>query len=356
MSTKTRTPRTSAPAPETDLRAYLRDYYGRVLKSNRDFEKSACCTDETAKRHADVLSLLPEAVVSKHYGCGCPVPDDDLEGLSVLDLGSGAGVDCFILSKLVGPRGSVRGVDMTDEQLSVARGAVPAVTKAFGFKKPNVSFLKGFIETCDDVPDASVDLVVSDCVINLSPRKDAVFSTMHRVLRNGGEFFISDIAADRRVPDSIRGDKRLVAECLGGALYEHDWFDAMKDAGFPDPRVVRRTVVATDVEGEPITFSSLTVRAFKLLNPPLDRRCEDYGQSATYLGTVPGHAARFALDDHHVLEKGRPFPVCRNSARMLADTRLARHFAVTEPIRHFGLFPCGPAPAAASRAAGPACC
>lgn len=353
MPAKTRAAGAPAAGPKSDLRAYLAEYYGRVLRSNRDFEKKACCTEETARRHPEILASLPDEVVAKHYGCGCPVPDDDLRGLSVLDLGSGAGVDCFILSKLVGPAGAVRGVDMTDEQLAVARGAVPAVTKAFGFKKPNVSFLKGFIETCDDVADSSVDLVVSDCVINLSPRKDEVFRTIFRVLRPGGELFVSDIAADRRVPDSIRNDPKLVAECLGGALYEHDLFDAMKDAGFPDPRVVRRSVVATDVEGEPIVFSSLTVRAFKL-DPPLDRRCEDYGQTAAYAGTIPGHAARFALDDHHVFEKGRPLAVCRNSARMLSDTRLSRHFEVTKPIRHFGLFPCGPA--AAPAAGGPGCC
>jgi ubiquinone/menaquinone biosynthesis C-methylase UbiE len=349
--------KTTAPS-EASLRDFLSDYYGRVLKSNRDFEKSACCTGETSKRHGDILGLLPEEVLARHYGCGCPIPDDDLTGLSVLDLGSGSGVDCFVLAKLVGPRGFVRGIDMTDEQLAVARRAIPAVMRSFGHKQPNVAFDKGFIETCEEVPDGSIDLVVSDCVINLSPRKDQVLETISRVLRNGGELFLADIAADRRVPDSLRNDPRLIAECLGGAMYEHDWFDAMKDAGFLDPRVVRRSVVATEVEGEPITFSSLTVRAFKL-DPPLDRRCEDYGQTAAYLGTIPGQPARWALDDHHVLEKGRPLAVCRNTARMLSDTRLAEHFQVTAPLRHFGLFPCGPAPAASQAAASsraPGCC
>ncbi len=346
----------SAPrSRENDLRTWLREYYGRVLRSNRDFEKSACCTGETERRHAPILALLPAEVTERHYGCGCPIPDDDLSGLRVLDLGSGAGVDCFILSKLVGPRGFVLGVDMTDEQLAVARRHAPAVAKAFRHAKPNVSFEKGFIETCDGVPDGSIDLVVSDCVINLSPAKDRVFRTIHRVLKNGGEFFVSDIAADRRVPDSIRNDPKLVAECLGLALYEHDWFDAMKDAGFPDPRVVRRSVVARDVAGEPIVFSSLTVRAFKL-DPPLERRCEDYGQTAAYRGTIAGLPARFSLDDHHEFEAGRPLAVCRNTARMLSETRLARHFDVTDAIRHFGLFPCGPA--APSREGGGAapCC
>jgi len=147
-----------------------------------------------------------------------------------------------------------------------------------------------------------------------------------------------------------------VAECLGGALYEHDWLDLLRDAGFGDPRIVSRTVMRTDVQGEPIVFSSVVVRAHKLAD--LDRRCEDYGQLATYRGSVQDAPARFRLDDHHLFEAHRPTPVCRNTARMLSETRLGRHFDVTPPIRHFGLFGCGaPAESAGSSgaSAGPCC-
>jgi len=177
------------------------------------------------------------------------------------------------------------------------------------------------------------------------------------VLKEGGELYFSDIYADRRVPDAIRNDPEMIAECLGGAEYEHDAFDLLKDTGFADPRVVTRTLMQRDVRGEPIVFSSLTIRAFKLTDPPLDRRCEDYGQVATYLGTLDEAPARFVFDDHHVFEAHRPTPVCRNTGRMLAQTRLGRYFRVTEPIRHFGLFACGPAPATNGDApAGGACC
>ena len=186
--------------------------------------------------------------------------------------------------------------------------------------------------------------MISDCVINLSPRKDLVFTTIQRVLKDGGEFYISDIASDRRVPESIRNNTELLAECLGGAEYEHDWFDIMKDAGFPDPRTVSRMEVQRDVQGEPILFYSMTVRAFQF-SEPLDRRCEDYGQIAIYKGTILNQKARFTFDDHHVFEAHKPVPVCRSTARMLQETRLGVHFDVTAPIKHFGLFPCGGASA-----------
>lgn len=332
----------------------LREFYGRTLTSRAGFTEKCCSTDETARRYRDVLSLLPAEVMDRHYGCGCPIPEDDLAGLTVLDLGSGAGVDAFLLAFLVGQGGFVHGIDMTPEQLDVARRNTPEVMRRFGFRRPNVAFHEGFIETAEAIPDASVDLVISDCVINLSPFKDAVFRTIARVLRDGGEFLVADVAADRRVPLSIAEDPKLIAECVGGAMYEHDWLDLMRDAGFRDPRVMRRAVLQREVKGEPIVFSSLTVRGFRF-REPLDRRCEDYGQTATYIGTVPASPARFALDARHVFEARRPTPVCRNTARMLSETRLGRHFVVTEPVGHFGLFACPSAPTA-PQGAPSACC
>jgi arsenite methyltransferase len=338
-----------------NIRSVLREYYGRHLKSKSDLSQRACCTDETQQRFQDILRLIPEEVKSRHYGCGCPVPNDDLSGLRVLDLGSGAGVDAFIMSKLVGAQGYVYGIDMTEEQLEVANRHIPMVMERFGYGEPNVCFHKDFIEVAESIPDRSIDLIISDCVINLSPRKDLVFKTIHRVLKEGGEFYLSDIAADRRVPESIRNNAEMVAECLGGAEYEHDWFDVMKDCGFPDPRTVNRVEVQRDVLGEAIVFYSMTVRGFKF-SEPLDRRCEDYGQIATYRGTVDHQPARFVFDDHHIFEAHRPTQICRNTARMLQETRLGKHFEVTAPIRHFGLFACGTPVVAASDTPKSSCC
>ncbi|MCI0411801.1 methyltransferase domain-containing protein [bacterium] len=338
------------------LRSMLQEYYGTRLNTSTDLTQKACCTDETQKRFADILELIPAEVKAKHYGCGSPVPEEDLTGLTVLDLGSGAGVDAFILSYLVGPSGRVYGIDMTDAQVEVAVRNTPTVTKRFGYSESNVHFNKDFIEVAKSIPDESIDLVISDCVINLSPLKHMVFQTIRRVLKEGGEFYVSDIAADRRVPEVIRNDSEMIAECLGGAEYEHDWFDIMKECGFADPRTVNRTEVQRDVMGEPIVFYSMTVRAFKF-SEPLDPRCEDYGQIAAYKGTVPNQPSRFILDSHHVFEARRPVPVCRNTARMLSETRLAKHFEVSAPVKHFGLFACDtPAAVDGQKSTAKACC
>lgn len=341
------------PDRRHDLRRMLREFYGQRVQKSADLSTAACCTDDTARRFASVLDMLPDEVRDRQYGCGCPLPIDDLAGLTVLDLGAGAGVDAFIALHCVGPHGQVHGVDMTLEQLDIARRNAPTVVRRFEHPETNITFHEDFIETADCIADASIDLVISDCVINLSPAKHEVFRTIGRILKPGAEFYIADIAADRRVPQVIREDPLLMAECLGGAEYEHDWFDQMRDAGFTDPRVVERRVVQREARGVPIVFSSLTVRGFKLAH--MDARCEDYGQTAVYRGSIPNAPARYALDDHHVFEARRPAPVCRNTARMLAETRLAPHFDVTQPIEHFGLFTCGPAPES-SDGGGASCC
>jgi hypothetical protein len=174
------------------------------------------------------------------------------------------------------------------------------------------------------------------------------------VLQPGGEFVISDIVADRRVPEAIRGHPKLVAECLGGALYEQDFLELIEECGFRSARILSRTLVEEDVCGHPIRFYSITVRGFRFPEP-LDRRHEDYGQVATYRGNCEAQPARFVLDQEHAFEAGRPTPVSRNTARMLSETRLGRYFEVSAPRAHFGLF--NPAALAGARppSAG-ACC
>lgn len=338
------------------LRAHLKEYYGRHLKSQNDLKQKACCTDEVKNRYSEILKMIPAEVKEKYYGCGCPIPDDDLRRLTILDLGSGSGVDAFIISYLVGSEGFVHGIDMTPSQVKIASQNAASVMTNFGFTKSNVAFNEEFIESADCIPDSSIDLVVSNCVINLSPRKDLVFRTIWRVLKDGGEFYVSDIVSDRRLPEKIRNDEDLIAECLGGAEYENDWIDMIQESGFLDPRVVSRREVQKDVSGVPSVFYSLTMRGFKFLEK-LDRRCEDYGQIATYNGKLQVQQARFMLDDHHIFESHRPTPVCRNTARMLTETRLKKYFDVTQPIAHFGLFPCGPTTSSSPAVStGTSCC
>jgi SAM-dependent methyltransferase len=329
----------------------VRDYYGRVLQTNQDLKTSACCTAESpAPRMREILKEIHPEVITKFYGCGSPIPPE-LTGRTVLDLGSGSGRDCFILSKLVGPAGRVIGVDMTPEQLDVARRHVGYHMEKFGYAKPNVEFLSGYIEDLESlgIENDSVDVVISNCVLNLSPDKERVFAEIIRVLKPGGELYFSDVFADRRVPPHLAEDPVLLGECLGGALYIEDFRRLLARVGCADYRVVCASKLAlTDPAIERkagmIGFHSLTVRAFKL---DLEDRCEDYGQVAYYLGTLPEHPHRFTLDDHHVFETGRPMPVCDNTAAMLSQTRYAPHFRITGDTRvHYGLFDCAPKDAA----------
>ncbi|MEU4886636.1 MULTISPECIES: methyltransferase domain-containing protein [Streptomyces] len=347
------------PAPTGAVADTVREYYGRTLASSADLKTSACCTDTAPPAHiAAALERVHDEVMERFYGCGSPVPPA-LEGATVLDLGCGSGRDVYVLSQLTGPTGTVTGVDMTGEQLAVARRHQQWHAERFGHA--NTDFRHAFIENlaAAGIEDGSVDVVVSNCVLNLSPDKPRVFSEIFRVLKPGGELYFSDIFADRRLPPPLLDDPVLVGECLAGALYTEDFRRVLDRAGCADAR----TVTASPVDlGDPeierkigfAAFTSRTVRAFKL---PLEDRCEDYGQIAVYRGTIAEHPHAFDLDDHHRFPTGKPVPVCGNTADMLGATRYAAHFTVTgDKSRHFGLFPCAPAEAAPRAGAEPGCC
>ncbi|MCB9627298.1 MAG: methyltransferase domain-containing protein [Sandaracinaceae bacterium] len=354
---------TSSPS----LQDFVREYYGKLLASSLDLATNACCASGAppAWIAAAVANVHPD-VEARFYGCGFPVPHA-LAGKVVLDLGCGTGRDVFVLAQLVGPTGTVHGVDMTAEQLELARSTEGWHAERFGFARPNTRFHLGFMEDLGALgfEDGGVDVVVSNCVVNLSPRKDRVLAEVARVLRAGGEFYLSDVVVDRRLPADVASDPVLYAECLGGALYEADFIALAKQAGFLDPRVVTRAPIA--IHNAEIArktgaarFSSVTYRLFKL--PALDARCEDYGQVATYRGGVPGAEALLWLDDHHAFERGRPERVCRNTAAMLTETRFGAFFDVSAAGEsHFGEYPCDPTIAARQYASGAdagggACC
>jgi arsenite methyltransferase len=160
-----------------------------------------------------------------------------------------------------------------------------------------------------------------------------------------GELFFSDVYADRRIPEALRADKVLWGECLSGALYTEDFRRCMARVGFVDVREVSSTRMLVNSESEEIrqrtsgiVFYSKLVRAFKL--PELEDRCEDYGQSATYLGGIEECPHAFFLDDHHCFVTDHPMRVCGNTADMLCETRYAKHFRVSERGPHRGLFDC----------------
>jgi SAM-dependent methyltransferase len=248
----------------------------------------------------------------------------------------------YVLAQLVGRRGEVIGVDMTEEQLAVAQRCRAFHSESFGCD--NVRFLHGYIERLDELglEPGSFDVIVSNCVINLSPAKDAVLHGVQHLLKPGGEFYFADVYADRRVPAEVRNDPVLYGECLGGALYWNDFLRLAQRQGFADPRLVAdRPLAVTDARladrTGAIRFFSATYRLFKLEG--LESACEDYGQAVVYRGSMAHHPHRFVLDKHHDIETGRVFPVCGNTWRMLHDTRFAAHFDfIGDFSRHYGLF------------------
>ena len=344
----------------------VENYYGVVLKTSEDLKTSACCTPTPpAKAIRDILRGIPDEVKSKYYGCGSPLPMG-IEGMRVLDLGSGSGRDCYVAATLVGENGFVTGVDMTNSQLDVARRHVVDYTQKIGYSSPNMKFLKGNIEDLSSagIGDDSVDLVISNCVINLSPDKEAVLREVYRVLASGGEFYFSDVYCDRRLPLSVAQDEVMLGECLGGALYVEDFKRICQKVGFPDPRILSSHII--DIKDEAIQelvgeakFYSITYRLFKFPVGVIETLCEDYGQVATYLGTIPGSPHSYDLDDHHHFITNKPMLVCGNTGSMVGESWLSSHFKLTgDRSTHFGLFDCAPAPAADSQGSGgsTSCC
>ena len=352
-----------ATAPIGDeIRDGVRTYYGATLSSSADLRTSACC-DATAVPEAlrPLLARLHPQVLERYYGCGLVVPEQ-LQGLRVLDLGCGAGRDVYLLAQLVGAGGEVVGVDMTAEQLAVAEGWRGWHAERFGFA--NVRFRRGEIERLDalDLEPASFDLVVSNCVVNLSTDKLAVLQGVRQLLKPGGEMYFADVYCDRRVPEPLRHDPVLYGECLSGALYWNDFLRLARRSGFPDPRLVSdRPLAITDPELAArvgaVRFFSATYRLFKL--DSLEDACEDHGQGLIYRGTIPGHPLAYQFDKHHPFETGRLAPVCGNTFRMVQESRLAEHFTpVGDFSQHFGLFPgCGGGlPFSTHAAAEASCC
>jgi len=320
------------------------EYYGQVLQGSDDLRTDACTMTDAPPQHImDALANVHEQVKARYYGCGLVAPST-IEGARILDLGSGSGQDAYVLAQLVGPDGEVVGVDITPEQLEVAREHLEWHRKRFGYETSNVRFVEGDIERLESLglEPASFDIVISNCVINLASDKARIFDAVHSLLKPGGEMYFSDVYSNRRVPEALKSDPVLHGECLSGALYWGDFLAHAKGAGFADPRLVKHRplaiedpIIAKTLDG--FRFLSATNRLFKL--DGLEPECEDYGQAVIYRGGVTGEERVFTLDKKHQIEKDRVFPVCGNSWKMLADTRFAPHFDfIGDFSRHFGIF------------------
>jgi arsenite methyltransferase len=223
---------TQTPTP---IHHAVRQHYAERIQSSTPCcgsSSSDCCSTDSNLYPADLLATLPDGESTISYGCGDPITLASLEpGQTVLDLGSGAGLDCFFAAKKVGKTGHVIGVDMTPEMIERARSSAKRLNI------PNVEFRQGYLE---DLPVESntVDVIISNCVINLAPDKSKVFAEAFRVLKPGGKLAVSDIVTDGPLPESIKKSLSAWAGCVAGAVEAQEYVEMMKAAGFTDISIV----------------------------------------------------------------------------------------------------------------------
>ena len=293
-------------------RLTVREFYGEAAEQPH---AALCCPVQPDP--AD-LEHIPSEVVERFYGCGSPVTAASLvAGESMVDLGSGAGIDCFIAAKKVGPAGHVYGVDMTDQMLSVARECQPRVAEALGYDA--VEFRKGYLEEIP-VEDGVADVVTSNCVINLSADKPRVFREIWRILGDHGRLVVADIVSDQEVPPKMRADGQLWGECISGALTEEAFLAGLEKAGFYGVTVLKKTFWR-EVEGS--TFYSLTVRGYKFKKKA---ECAFVGQYAVYLG--PQKAV--VDEEGHLFPRGEAVQVCTDTAAKLSQAPYTGSFAIVD--------------------------
>jgi len=221
----------------------VREHYAERIKSSASCcGPSNCCSADSNLYPADLLVTLPEGESAVSYGCGDPITLASLErGQTVLDLGSGAGLDCFFAVQKVGETGHVIGVDMTPEMIERARSSAKRLNIH------NVEFRQGFLEDLP-VDSASVDVIISNCVINLSPDKAKVFREAFRVLKPGGRLAVSDIVTDGPLPEAVKKSLSAWAGCIAGAVEAEDYTGMMKAVGFTTISIIPVYFAKEDVD------------------------------------------------------------------------------------------------------------
>jgi SAM-dependent methyltransferase len=328
--------------------------YRRYAAAASEREAALCCPVEYA---ADFLSVIPDEVIERDYGCGDPTPFVK-PGDTVLDLGSGGGKLCFIAAQVVGAEGRVIGVDCNREMLALAKKHAPTVADRIGHA--NVEFRYGMIQDLrldltlleaelvkqpvrsseeflrlrhlqeslrHDRPlieDGSVDCVVSNCVLNLVRQEDrkALFAEIFRVLKRGGRAAISDIVSDETVPEEMKRDPELWSGCLSGAFREDEFLQAFEDAGFYGIEIAKRAKDPWQtING--IEFRSVTIVAYKGKQGP----CLERNQAVVYRGPFK----KVEDDDGHIYCRGERMAVCDKTYQLLSRAPYEGLFDTIEP-------------------------
>ena len=242
---------------KTDVKRIVRKSYGKIAESG-----CSCGCGQTDSRQLSKqlgysereINAVPEANLG--LGCGNPTAIGEIrKGMTVLDLGSGAGFDCFLAAGKVGKEGKVIGVDMTGQMIKKARDNA----QKYGFS--NVEFRLGDIEKLP-VEDESIDVIISNCVINLAPDKPKVFREAHRVLRKGGRIYVSDIVLLKQLTSRQREDEKLIAGCVGGAILKDEYLKIVRDAGF-EVRMLSEDKKISELQYNNIPVESLNIAASK---------------------------------------------------------------------------------------------
>ncbi len=326
----------------------------RYAKGAQRKEETLCCP---VSYDAKFLEVIPQEILEKDYGCGDPSAYLK-EGETVLDLGSGGGKICFIASQVVGPKGRVIGVDFNPAMLSLANQYKDEVAKKIGWKniefrrgkiqdlKTDLDALQGYlsrnpVKTLDDfvemenairsvqkehplIADESVDVVVSNCVLNLvqSEDKTALFKEMHRVLKKGGRVAVSDIVSDEPVPQDMQNNPKLWSGCISGAFEEKMLLKAFEDAGFYGIKIEKRDEKPWRVV-RGIEFRSITVTA----NKGKEGVCWEKNQAVIYKGPWK----EVQDDDHHVLKRGVRTAVCDKTFQIFSKAPYKDEIILVSP-------------------------
>lgn len=251
----------SVELKSTNLTDAIQERYTQVAERGTKSEivDTSCCGNASALYSESSLDTVTPQAAAASAGCGNPVGIAEVnEGESVLDLGSGGGIDCFLAANATGSKGHVYGVDMTPEMVKLAR------SNAEKLDAQNVTFLLGKIEAVP-LPDATVDLVISNCVIALAPEKQLVFDEIFRLLKPGGRLVVSDVVSDVELPKEARQNPQEWVACVGGADLKSRYLDRITDTGFERTEVLVETPFSSDASDDPwrASLRSVTVRAYK---------------------------------------------------------------------------------------------